>query len=189
MKGALKLRERKRIILVTGRPGSGKSFLVEKVCERLKDIGYSVGGMLTRDIREGGRRVGFEIVDLNSGERSIMAHVRIRGEARIGKYGVNLDSLRSIGARSIREAVEKADVVVIDEVGPMELKSREFIDAVKFAVESGKPILATIHYRLRNPLIMDLKSRVDSEVLEIDVKNREIVLDEVLRRITEIVNR
>lgn len=183
------MRERKRIILVTGRPGSGKSFLVEKVCERLKDLGYRVGGMLTRDIREGGRRVGFEIVDLKSGERSLMAHVRIRGEARIGKYGVNLDSLRSIGAKSIREAVEKADVVVIDEVGPMELKSREFIDAVKFAVESGKPILATIHYRLRNPLIMDLKLRVDSEVLEIDVKNREIVLDEVLRRITEIVNK
>jgi len=54
----------KRIMFLTGQPGIGKTSVLIKVLDALKTRGYKVGGMVSREIREGRVRVGFEIVDL-----------------------------------------------------------------------------------------------------------------------------
>ena len=81
--------------------------------------------------------------------------------------------MKNIGANSILEAIKKADIIVIDEIGPMELYSSEFRDAVKKAIINKKPIIGTIHHRVHDPLIKTIKTNDDTEILEITLNNRE----------------
>ncbi|HEX59733.1 MAG TPA: NTPase [Methanomicrobia archaeon] len=157
-------------IAVTGRPGIGKSTVIRKVVERLRAEGVRVGGMLSSNIRKGGRRVGFEILDVMSGRRGVLAHIGLDGP-RVGKYGVNMQDLEDIGVFSITNAAQLADVVVIDEIAPMELKSEKFITAVEEVLSSEKHMLVSVHHNLRHGLAMRVKK--EFELLEVTIMNRE----------------
>jgi len=49
-----------RVLLVTGPPGVGKTAVLTKTVKMLRQRGFNVGGMLSREVRENGVRVGFE---------------------------------------------------------------------------------------------------------------------------------
>ena len=159
-------------MFVTGRPGVGKTTLIMRVIEELKKQGYTVGGMVTNEVLESGQRVGFELTDLYSNKKGELAHVNRPSGPKVGKYRVNLECLSSVGATSIKEAVAKTDIVVIDEVGPMELNSEEFKSAVKEALGSSKLVIGTFHFRLSDPLIKEIGKRRDASIFEVDVGNR-----------------
>ena len=164
---------RKRVLLLTGSPGVGKTTVMMKAVNALKERGYSVGGMISREVRGGGARVGFEILDLNSSERGWLAHVNQKSGPQVGKYRVNLSDLNTIGAEAIIYAVENCDVVAIDEVGPMELFSEKFRDAVRRALESPKLVMAVMHWKAQDKLISDAKKREDAEIITVTAENRE----------------
>lgn len=161
----------KRLILLTGPPRTGKTTLLLETADRLQARGYTLGGMISREIRENNVRVGFEILDYASGRREWLAHTRQTEGPRIGKYRVNVEGLDSIGVAAILQAVKNADIVLIDEIGPMELLSEAFVNAVKEAGDSFKPVLATIHYRAQHPLIRQIKSRQDADIIEVTSAN------------------
>ncbi|NIR86609.1 NTPase [Candidatus Bathyarchaeota archaeon] len=175
----------KRLIFVTGRPGIGKTSVLLRAVDILKARGYKISGMISREVRKGGARVGFEIVDFETGRRGWLAHVNQPTGPQVSKYRVNLNDLNVIGARSILNAVAKADVVVVDEIGPMELFSPAFKEAVVQAIRSEKPVLGTIHHRAKDPLITSIRSREDSEILEVTYKNRGNLHNFIVRRIEE----
>ena len=160
------------MLLLTGSPGVGKTTVLLTVVEALKAKGYSVGGMLSREIRSCGARVGFEILDLGSGRHGWLAHVDQKSGPQVGKYRVNLEDLNGIGAEAIVRAVENFDVVAIDEIGPMELFSEKFKEAVKRAVKSGKPVVGVVHWKAQDKLIDEVKARDDTEVIVVSVENR-----------------
>lgn len=160
------------MLLLTGSPGVGKTTVLLTVVEALKAKGYSVGGMLSREIRSCGARVGFQILDLSSGRHGWLAHVDQKSGPQVGKYRVNLEDLNSIGAEAIVRAVENFDVVAIDEIGPMELFSEKFKEAVKRAVKSGKPVVGVVHWKAQDKLIDEVKARDDTEVIVVSVENR-----------------
>ncbi len=163
---------KKRSLFITASPGTGKTSVLLKTIEVLKARGYSVGGMISREVRTCGARVGFEILDLSSGRRAWLAHVNQKHGPRIGKYRVNLEDLDNIGAEAITSAVENADVVAIDEIGPMELHSECFKEAVKKAVESGKLVIGTVHWKARDRLIQEISAREDAEIYRVTYENR-----------------
>lgn len=117
--------------------------------------------------------MGFEIKDLSTGERGWLAHVNQPEGPRIGKYRVNLTDLEVIGVGAILRALQTADILAIDEIGPMELSSQAFSNTLIRAVESSKPMLGTVHYGLKNPLVADIKEREDVEILKVTYENRE----------------
>jgi len=166
-------RLKKRILLLTGSPSVGKTTVLLKVVEALKTKGHSVGGMVSREIRSGDSRVGFEILDLNTGKRGWLAHVNQKSGPQIGRYRVNLNDLDNIGAAAIANAVEECNVVAIDEIGPMELFSQRFKEAVLKAVESRKLVVGVVHLKARDHLIDNVKAREDAEVHVITYQNRD----------------
>jgi nucleoside-triphosphatase len=111
-------------------------------------------------------RVGFEILDLNTGRSGWLARVNQKNGPYVGKYRVNMEDLDFIGAKAIEDAVEKCDVIAIDEVGPMEMFSDKFKEATRKALESGKPVVAVVHWKAHDKLISDAKNRQDSETLQ-----------------------
>ncbi|UCE16987.1 MAG: NTPase [Candidatus Bathyarchaeota archaeon] len=171
-------------MLITGRPGIGKTSVLLKAMNVLKTKGYKVGGMVSREVRKSGVRVGFEIVDFETGRKGWLAHVNHPTGPRVGKYHVNLKDLNVIGASSILNAVANADVVVVDEIGPMELFSPAFKEAVAQAINSEKPMLGTVHHKARDSLITAIRAREDAKIFEVTYENREglhnLIIDKVV---------
>ena len=127
----------KRVYLLTGRPGTGKTSLVKQVAARMKG---KAGGFYTEEIRTRGVRQGFRLVTLD-GEEAVLAHVNVRSPHRVGKYGVDIDGLDRVGVPALYKAARQCDLVVVDEIGKMELFSAEFREAVSQAIDSRKRVL------------------------------------------------
>ena len=163
----------KRLWFITGKPGTGKTTVLTKITKTLRGRGYKVGGMVSREAREDGRRVGFKVRNLTSGESGWLAHVKYDQGPRVGKYRVNLEDLEDVGAKAIGDAVEQARVIAIDEIGPMELYSKRFKEKVREAMNSGKPVIGTIHWKARDELIKEIKVRKDSKITEVTYENRD----------------
>lgn len=163
------------VVLLTGRPGVGKTTVVRAVVER---CGLPAGGFYTAEIRQGGARQGFKLVTLD-GEEAVMAHVDIPGRPRVGKYGVNVSAIDRVGVPAIERAVQAGGLVVVDEIGPMELYSEAFKAAVLRAVESGRPVLATIMLR-PNPWADGLKRRPGVRLIQVTMANRDALPEQLV---------
>jgi nucleoside-triphosphatase len=167
-------------ILLTGRPGIGKTTIVLKV---LSACGLDAGGFTTAELRERGDRVGFSISAIG-GKSGILAHVDFAGRHRVGRYGVDLAALENIGVRSIEDAIGSKELIVVDEIGKMELFSEKFAGAVLRAFESGKHVLATVMER-PHPFADSLKARGDVRVIEVTRENRGRLVDEFVSLLAE----
>ena len=130
----------KEVYLLTGRPGTGKTSLIKQAISGLQ---IKVGGFYTEEIRVGGIRCGFRLVTLD-GERGILAHMDIQSPYRVGKYGVDIDEFERVGVASLERAAKESRLVLIDEIGRMELLSPTFKELVLKIVNGGKRILGTI---------------------------------------------
>ncbi len=166
------------IWLVTGPPGVGKSTTVSKIILRLKSAGVIVGGCSTSERRSGGARVGFEVKDLTTGRSGELASVSSKFGPRVGRYRVNLTDLAKVGAAGLDAAADSSEVIVIDEVGPMELVSPEFRRAVRKCVDSGKPILAVVHERLEDDLLNELREKATT-TFSLTVETRDSLTEEL----------
>jgi nucleoside-triphosphatase len=175
-----------RILILTGAPGVGKTTVLSKTAEALKKKGVSVGGMVTREVREENVRVGFEILDLTSGKHGWLAHVKGAGP-QVGKYHVNLGDLDKVGTAAITQAVEKCTVVAIDEIGPMELYSPKFKQAVAQALESKKLLLMVVHGKAKDPLVTQVKRRIDAQILNVTFSNRESLPEQLAKRALDAI--
>lgn len=163
-------------IAITGRPDIGKSTVCQKV---VRHLNCTFGGMMSADIRIEGERVGFEIMDISTRERGILASTNGQGPS-VGKYFVNLDDLNRIGVNSIKKALT-LDLVVIDEIAPMELKSQEFIQILEKTLDSGKDMLVVLHQKSDHPLAR--KIRDEFEIFTVTEDNRDSIVSVIVEKI------
>jgi len=159
-------------IFLTGKPGVGKTTLILKI---LKELDLKAGGFYTKEIREGTARVGFAITNLK-GETKTFAHVKFRSNYRVGKYRIDLAVLEQIGIKAIEEGISKKQLIIIDEIGKMELYSDKFQKAVIKALDSKSPVLGTIT-KSQLPFVKKVKSRKDVKVIEVTEGNRNELVD------------
>ena len=160
---------------ITGLPGAGKTQALLKVIEMLEDDGMSVGGMITEPIIKRSRREGFYVMDWARKERRVFASKDIVSKTVVGRYGVDVSALDEIGVNALRHATQNCDVIVIDEVGKMEVESDGFVAAVKEALDADKPLILTLHKKSRNPLLQDIRRRDDIRILEVTQVNRNLL--------------
>jgi nucleoside-triphosphatase len=165
----------RKIILLTGRPGSGKTSLIRQVLEHYEG---QADGFYTQEIREGGTRKGFEIITLD-GQHAALAHVDIKSAQRLGKYHLDLDTLERLAVPALQSAVQSGALVVIDEIGPMELRSALFRQAVTQALESGSSVLGSIVQRSL-PFSDEIKRRQDVRMVEVAPSNRDALVGQIL---------
>ena len=168
----------KKAFLLTGMPGSGKTTAIRKIVSRLS---CEVGGFYTEEIRESGRRSGFRLITLD-GRQGVLAHVNIQQAPHISRYGVDLAVLDDIGVDCLTQAIADMDVVVIDEIGPMELLSKNFRRVVLRALESDIVVLGAIVKR-RTGYTDIIKEHPNVHVIEITRANHDKILAYVLELI------
>ena len=156
--------------LLEGRPGAGKTTAAARLVEMLRAEGVAVTGLLTRELRDGARRVGFALETLD-GRQGMLAHVAVRGPTRVGRYGVVLDDLERLAIPALRA---RADVVVVDELGRMELASGPFREAVTELLDRPVPFVATVHAHA-HPFTDALKRRPSVVTVRLTRANRDEV--------------
>ena len=175
-------RLKKHLLLITGVPGSGKTTVLLKTIEGLRAKGYSVGGMLSREVRSRGIRVGFEILDMNRGRVGSLASVYSKQGPQIGKYRINTDDLDRIGVGAIVDAAKNCDVVVVDEIGPMELFSEQFREVLEKIVEEKKLTICTIHWKTSDHVVESVRRREDAQMYRVTHENREHLHEEIVSK-------
>lgn len=181
---ALKLGELMGVTIkigITGLPNAGKTQALIKVIEMLEEGDQKVGGMITEPITKNNRRVGFYVMDWITKSKDVLAHVDFDSKIIVGRYKVNLDALESIGVNAIESAGETCDIIIIDEVGRMEVESEKFVDVVKRILEEDKPLILTLHKKSRNPLLQDIRRRDDVRILEVTPINRNLLPYKIIK--------
>jgi len=162
---------------ITGMPNVGKTQTLVKVMEFLKNGGYNIEGMITEPLIKKKKRVGFYVKDWQTGEKEVFAHIDFDSKDKVGDYGVDLNALEKIGVPAIEKAIADTDVdiIIIDEIGKMEMLSERFCEVVIEALDSGKPIVVTLHKKSRTPLLQDVRRRDDIRILEVTPVNRNLL--------------
>jgi len=164
-------------ILLTGPPRCGKSTVVEKLIGK---IARPVTGFFTREIREEGKRVGFSITTLD-GKEGILAHENSKSEARVGKYGVNLDQLDQIAVPAIIPS-QRDQIVIIDEIGKMECFSPLFRETLMRTLDSKHRVIGSIAQR-GHRFIEKIKERKDVLLVTVSEKNRDSLVEDLIRHL------
>ena len=181
---------------ITGLPRSGKSAVLDKVVSMVVDehkanprrstSGSSViGGMRTEAIIENGERVGYACINIETGERGVMAHREIDSRNRILGYGIDPSEIDRVGVPAIQNAVGNCKILVVDEVGKFSVESEGFVDVVRAALEYDMPTLLTLHKKSRHPLLQDIRRRDDGRILEVTPVNRALLPYKILKLIQQ----
>lgn len=155
-------------ILLTGRPGCGKTTVVRKVADVLRG---SASGFYTEEVRDGsGQRTGFLAISLD-GRRGGLARKGPGPGPRVGSYRVDVEDFERIALPSLAPGTH--GVLLIDEIGKMECRSAAFVRGVARAFESETAILATIPLRAGGAFIERIRRRPDVETILVTPGNRD----------------
>jgi nucleoside-triphosphatase len=163
-----------QVYLLTGRPGTGKTSLIKQIVAKMGD---RAGGFYTEEIRSGGTRLGFKLVTLG-GEETVLAHISIHSPYRVSKYGVDINSLDRVGVNALSKAAQECPLVIIDEIGKMELFSANFREVVLRVISRGKKVLGTIMLS-PHPWADLIKQKPQVKLIEVTRANHPQVLKEL----------
>jgi nucleoside-triphosphatase len=167
-------------LLLEGRPGIGKTTVARRLLHLLQAADVPVGGFTTGELRTGGRREGF-VVEAASGAREVLAHVDLPGPPRVGRYGVDLAAFERVALPALGDP-GLGGVVVVDELGKMELASTAFRAAVLDLLGRDVAVVATVH-RARDRFTDALKRRPDIQVIRVTETTRGALPERLMERL------
>jgi nucleoside-triphosphatase len=162
------------LLLITGRPGIGKTTVIRRVASSLRSTapagGARLSGCYTQEVRVGAVRQGFRLVTFDAQE-ALMAHVDGPTRPRVGRYGVDVALIDRVAEDTLAPR-PGVDVYLVDEIGKMECLSTRFVAAMRRLLSLPHPVVATVGQR-GSGFIAEVKSRLDGEVWTVTLANRD----------------
>ncbi|XP_034481908.1 nucleoside-triphosphatase THEP1 [Drosophila innubila] len=168
--------------LITGQPGVGKTTLVRKICAKLREQ-HKLQGFYTEEVRENGQRVGFDVVTI-CGTRGILAREKSIDNVRrpkVGKYSVYVEDFEKLTQPLLKLPGQAQQLMILDEIGKMELLSKRFEAAVNELLQQKQLLLATIPSQTRQPipLVERLKCLPGATLYQVTKGNRDSLVNEI----------
>ncbi|MEX0568708.1 MAG: NTPase [Candidatus Njordarchaeota archaeon] len=175
-------------IFLTGKPGSGKSTLLIQIAEELRTRGLKIKGIICPEIRIKGKRWGFKVIVYPTGEEEILASIKIKTGPKISKYGVNISGFEKIGVKALSEALEdpNIDIIIIDEIGKMELLSEKFIKTTRKILNSPKITIGVLGMT-PHPLVKEIRTRQDTIIINIKRETTPKERNQIKKKIIETI--
>ncbi|MEO0076539.1 MAG: nucleoside-triphosphatase [candidate division WOR-3 bacterium] len=167
------------IILITGKPRSGKTTLVKNIIRQLPHQSY--GGFYTEEVRNSdNNRTGFKL-KTTDGKETVLADINLKSQYQIGKYKVNITGIETIGIETINQALNEKAIIIIDEIGKMELCSEKFQNAIQLLLANlGQKILIATVPISNLPIVAQLKQRTDAIIFDTSKNKNAVILNEIL---------
>jgi nucleoside-triphosphatase len=166
-------------LLLFGPPGVGKTTIIHKV---LSGIKIRAGGFFTREIREGSKRVGFSLQTVD-GEQGVLAHLNFPRRYRVGRYGVDLTLFEALALPALERALNDGELVVIDEIGKMELFSHRFQWMVMQVLNQEERHLLGVIHQGKDSFTASIRKRGDVEVMAVSRVNRNDIPTLIIERL------
>jgi nucleoside-triphosphatase THEP1 len=135
-----------RVFILTGAQGSGKTSLLERLVPLVRQRGHTVAGIRAPLVMHAGARIGYNVEDIKTGDTLPLCRIGQRNAVETaGPFGFDRTGIR-FGARALAlEAVAQRDIVVVDEIGPLELRGGGWAPVVRPLLESyGGSLLLVI---------------------------------------------
>ncbi len=157
-------------IIVSGEIGVGKTTVCEKAIGIAREAGYRCSGILTPKVIKDGIVRGIDVVDIQNGERETLAAVdSVYKGPHVGKYFFNPEGIR-FGIRAIEKGIA-SDLLVVDEIGPLELAGEGFFKALE-VVRAG--IVRNSVLVIRKHLLTAFLPRLGAppSIFEVTIENR-----------------
>ena len=155
----------KENLFLTGPKHVGKSTILFSALEKFP---VALGGFRVDRVFQGRRLRAFRIVDLDT---SSLARI---STARKGGWDVHIDAFETVGAEAVRNGIRCAELIVMDELGRFELPAYGFRQAVTEALDSEVPTIGVLKDD-DNPFLNEIRSREDTEILQVTGENRDEV--------------
>lgn len=170
----------KNKLLLTGKPQVGKTAIIQNVLTHVNVDSLTIGGFYTREIRENGNRVGFNVETILSKEKGILAHVDFNSSFRVGKYGVNKYAFEKIMLKELNICTKnKVDLIIIDEIGKMEIISDVFCKKILEILNGSIPVFGVVK-KAKEKFLDIIYNLQNIEIIEVKISNREKVFVKVL---------
>ncbi len=169
----------RKIFVVTGAIGEGKTAWLAKLTGLLKEKGIRVGGILALRIMKEGRATGYDITDIKTGSRT--PFLRQTGNATMGVERFTVDEA---GFRAGLKALDpvstrNCEVIIIDEAGPLELRGEGWHDRISELLSESRAII-----------IMAVRKNLIGEVFEkfglSGIELIDVAAGDIVRRAEEI---
>lgn len=163
-------------VYLTGEPGVGKTTLFMKIVNEIQRRGLDISGFYCPEIRERGSRVGFKIKSLDNEVEDWLASIYVKSDIKIGKYYI---ILKDDTVDKLKSKIEKATIVGIDEIGPMELSVPKLKDLINYILKEKTYVIAVVHRKILFK---------DGKTFKVTHENREALLNEILSYIISFLN-
>lgn len=153
------------VVLWTGERYSGKTTSVGNLVRAVRREGYDVAGLLARSVYQDEKLIGFDGVDLSSGAEAPLAR-RGAGASDIGQFTF-LDEGLQLGRAALSGPGEgSADLVIVDEFGPLELDGKGWRNNVDSLLAAGRAVVLLVVRRELVGRVQQLYSDLGVEVLD-----------------------
>lgn len=177
--------------LFTGQPGCGKTTSVKTIAKHLASYGVRLRGFVTEEVLgANGTRVGFDVVTLPGGKRSILSRKGgPSGQPKTGAYSVDIASFERLALPTLAADNDPRAVYCLDEIGRMELHSAAFAARVEALLRRGVRLLGAITapiYGHRVPFCDQVSASSGVAVCKLTAKVRDdvtaLLRDELIHR-------
>ncbi|MFX1359074.1 MAG: nucleoside-triphosphatase [Promethearchaeota archaeon] len=171
-------------ILISGPPRCGKSTLILKLIEYYSKKNFKIKGFLTPEIRNENRRIGFDIEEISSDIRYQFARIGdYETLYKLGKYCVFINKFESVISNLENVDFEQVDLMIIDEIGKMELFSKKFQNFIINIFEGEFNIIATIGRNIKLPCKNALNGIQNLYKFDLSFQNQQEVYKQIINLI------
>ena len=111
------------LTLVTGPRDAGKSRWCMELAGRARAAGLDLRGLVSPAVMQNGEKIGYDLLDLGSGERRRLAYRRgeAGGDLAMTNWQMVADTL--LWGNELLSGIKDPEIFILDEAGPLELEN------------------------------------------------------------------